>query len=73
MEMKCRAFIAVVGSVAVALGGQASYGHSPTQMWRKAAVYVDKILKLPDPAELPVEQPVVFELGQIAKQPRRSA
>ena len=40
-----RAFIAVVGSVAVALGGLASYGPSLTQMWRKAAVYVDKILK----------------------------
>jgi len=45
MEMQCRAFIAVVGSVAVALGGLASYGPSLTQMWRKAAVYVDKILK----------------------------
>jgi putative ABC transport system substrate-binding protein len=43
-------------------GGLASYGHGLTPMWRKAADYVARILKGADPAELPVEQPVVFEL-----------
>jgi putative ABC transport system substrate-binding protein len=47
----------------VELGGLASYGASLTPMWRKAADYVDKILKGANPAELPVEQPVIFELA----------
>jgi putative ABC transport system substrate-binding protein len=47
----------------VDLGGLASYGASLPPLWRKAAVYVDKIFKGADPAELPVEQSVVFELA----------
>lgn len=47
----------------VAFGGLASYGASLPPMWRKAAVYVDKIIKGANPAELPVEQPVAFELA----------
>jgi|SRR5215831_6232908 len=46
----------------VEAGGLISYGPSNAELYRRSATYVDKILKGANPADLPVEQPIRFEL-----------
>jgi putative ABC transport system substrate-binding protein len=44
-------------------GGLMSYSPDRADLWRRGAIYVDKILRGIDPADLPVQQPTKFELA----------
>ena len=61
MALKSRLPSIYPSDVYVQAGGMMSYGANLADLWRRAAVYVDKILKGAKPADLPVEQPTKFE------------
>jgi len=64
-ELALRHRIAAVSptSAFAAEGGLASYAANPSEIYRKSAVYVDKLLKGSKPGDLPVEQPKTFVLA----------
>jgi putative ABC transport system substrate-binding protein len=61
LAVKHRLPVMYTGQASVEAGGLMSYGVNNSDLDRRAATYVDKILKGAKPAELPVEQPKKFE------------
>jgi putative ABC transport system substrate-binding protein len=61
LAVKSRLPVIFSGGASVEAGGLMSYGINNIDLNRRAATYVDKILKGAKPADLPVEQPMKFE------------
>ena len=63
MELAVKSRLPVVSATNLdtEAGGLISYGRDPRESYRRAATFVDKILKGTKPADLPVEQPMKFE------------
>ena len=61
LAVKSRLPVIYDGRGLVEAGGLMSYGVNQNDLDRRAATYVDKILKGAKPADLPVEQPIKFE------------
>jgi putative tryptophan/tyrosine transport system substrate-binding protein len=61
LAVKSRLPVIYTGREQVEVGGLMSYGTNIADLDRRAATYVDKILKGGKPADLPVEQPIKFE------------
>ena len=61
LAVKNRLPVIYSGREQVEAGGLMNYGVRLTDLYRRAATYVDKILKGAKPADLPVEQPIKFE------------
>jgi putative ABC transport system substrate-binding protein len=62
LAIKSRLPVMYSGQGTVEAGGLMTYGVNLTDLYRRSATYVDKILKGAKPADLPVEQPTKFEL-----------
>jgi putative ABC transport system substrate-binding protein len=63
LATKLRLPLISMGKEFVQLGGLMSYGADITDLFRLSGAYVDKVLKGAKPADLPVEQPIKFELS----------
>ena len=61
-SLTCLAGAAVIRREYVEAGGLISYGPNIPEMFRRAGDYVDKILRGAKPAEIPIQQPIKFEL-----------
>jgi len=62
LAVKSRLPVIYTGRASVEAGGLMAYGVNQNDLDRRAATYVDKILRGAKPADLPVEQPTKFEL-----------
>ena len=62
LALKLRLPVAYPFSARVRAGGLISYGADIDDIYRRAASYVDRILKGAKPGDLPVQQPTKFEL-----------